>query len=64
MNSYLLVFAVLLITTGRLGDLYGRKRLFVIGDCASSPWLHWPAASRPVSVGSSASGLCRGWAAP
>ncbi len=31
MNAYLLVFAVLLITMGRLGDLYGRKRLFVIG---------------------------------
>ena len=33
MNAYLLVFAVLLITTGRLGDLYGRKLVFVIGLC-------------------------------
>jgi EmrB/QacA subfamily drug resistance transporter len=31
MNSYLLVFAVLLITTGRFGDLYGRKLIFIIG---------------------------------
>jgi len=30
-DSYLLAFAVLLITLGRLGDLYGRKRLFVTG---------------------------------
>jgi EmrB/QacA subfamily drug resistance transporter len=33
MNAYLLVFAVLLVTTGRFGDLYGRKRVFVIGLC-------------------------------
>jgi EmrB/QacA subfamily drug resistance transporter len=33
MNAYLLVFACSLITMGRLGDLYGRKRLFVIGTC-------------------------------
>ena len=31
MNAYLLVFAVSLITTGRLGDLYGRKRIFAMG---------------------------------
>ncbi len=33
MNAYLLAFAVSLITTGRLGDLYGRKLVFVIGLC-------------------------------
>jgi EmrB/QacA subfamily drug resistance transporter len=33
MNAYLLAFAVLLITTGRLGDLYGRKLIFVVGLC-------------------------------
>ena len=31
MNAYLLAFAVLLITSGRLGDLYGRKLMFMIG---------------------------------
>ena len=31
LNSYVLVYAVLLITAGRLGDLYGPKRLFLIG---------------------------------
>ncbi len=29
--GYGLAFAVLLVTGGRLGDLYGRKRLFIIG---------------------------------
>jgi len=33
MNAYLLMFAVLLITTGRLGDLYGRKVVFIVGLC-------------------------------
>ena len=31
MNAYLLTFAVLLITSGRLGDLYGRKAMFMAG---------------------------------
>ena len=30
-NVYVLVFAVLLLTLGKLGDLFGRKRLFLIG---------------------------------
>jgi EmrB/QacA subfamily drug resistance transporter len=30
-NAYILVYAVLLITAGRLGDLFGPKRLFLIG---------------------------------
>jgi MFS family permease len=30
-SIYSLVFAALLITLGRLGDLYGRKRLFLTG---------------------------------
>lgn len=29
--GYALTYAVLLITGGRLGDLYGRKRLFIVG---------------------------------
>src|SRR2546421_3410419 len=31
LNAYLLVYAVLLITCGRLGDLVGPRRLFIIG---------------------------------
>lgn len=30
-SGYMLAFAVLLVTGGRLGDLFGRKRVFVIG---------------------------------
>jgi EmrB/QacA subfamily drug resistance transporter len=30
-NAYVLVYAVLLITAGRLGDLYGPKQLFMVG---------------------------------
>src|SRR3954467_3662526 len=30
-NAYTLVLAVLLVTGGRLGDIFGRKRLFLIG---------------------------------
>jgi len=31
LNGYILVYAVLLITAGRLGDLYGPKQLFILG---------------------------------
>jgi EmrB/QacA subfamily drug resistance transporter len=31
MNAYILAFAVLLVTMGRFGDLWGRRRLFVGG---------------------------------
>ena len=30
-SAYLLSFAVLLVTGGRLGDIYGRRRVFVLG---------------------------------
>ena len=31
LNAYILVYAVLLITAGRLGDLYGQRNLFAAG---------------------------------
>jgi EmrB/QacA subfamily drug resistance transporter len=31
MNAYLLTIAVLVVTAGRLGDMFGRKRIFLIG---------------------------------
>src|SRR5919204_5477153 len=30
-NAYTLVFAVLLVTGGRLGDIFGRRRMFLFG---------------------------------
>jgi EmrB/QacA subfamily drug resistance transporter len=34
MNGYLLTIAVLVVTAGRLGDMFGRKRVFVAGTVA------------------------------
>ena len=31
LNAYMLVYAVLLITAGRLGDIFGQRRLFIVG---------------------------------
>lgn len=48
-NAYALVVAVLLVTSSRLGDIFGRKRIFSIGMgvfaagsllCALSPHIH------------------------
>jgi EmrB/QacA subfamily drug resistance transporter len=33
MNAYLLAITVFVVTAGRLGDMFGRKRLFLIGMC-------------------------------
>ncbi|AKG53080.1 hypothetical protein DGWBC_0395 [Dehalogenimonas sp. WBC-2] len=55
LNAYVLVFAVLLITLGRLGDLFGRKRFFVGGLilftsasllCGLAPSISWLVAAR------------------
>lgn len=48
LDSYILAYAVLLLSFGRLGDVFGRKRLFVTGMtiftaasglCAASAWI-------------------------
>ena len=63
-NVYTLVFAVLLLTMGKLGDLFGRKRLFMIGlavftlsslSCSLSPNLVVLILSRGIqAIGSAA----------
>jgi EmrB/QacA subfamily drug resistance transporter len=56
-NAYSLVLAVLLITCGRLGDLRGQRKLFIIGvalftlasaACGFSPTVGWLVAFRAV----------------
>ncbi|HEX8120811.1 MAG TPA: MFS transporter [Solirubrobacteraceae bacterium] len=56
-NAYTLAFGVLLVTGGRLGDLFGRRKLFLIGvmvfgassaAIAVSPTLTWLAIGRAV----------------
>lgn len=48
LDSYILTYAVLLLSFGRLGDIYGRKRFFMIGMavftaasvlCGASEWI-------------------------
>ncbi|XUW99389.1 MAG: MFS transporter [Dehalogenimonas sp.] len=55
LNAYVLVFAVLLITMGRLGDMFGRKRLFTGGLalftgasllCGLAPGIEWLVTAR------------------
>ena len=41
-SGYALAFAIGLITGARLGDRYGRKRLFVIGSVGLRRWHRWP----------------------
>src|SRR3712207_5739612 len=54
-NAYTLSFAVLLVTGGRLGDIFGRRRVFLIGvvifaaasaTIGFAPTEHWLVASR------------------
>src|SRR5918996_709664 len=56
-NAYTLTFAVLLVTGGRLGDIFGRRRVFLIGvvifalasaTIGLAPTEGWLVASRAV----------------
>lgn len=47
--GYTLAFALGLITGGRLGDVYGRRRMFLLGVCGFTPYpcsAAWPGAPR------------------
>jgi hypothetical protein len=58
--SYVLAFASLLLLFGRLGDVFGRRRLFVWG-LRSSRRPPWRRPSRPPSGLLWARGWRRGW---
>lgn len=56
LDAYILIFAVLLLTTGRLGDLLGRRRLFVIGVAVFTVASALCAAAGPASEALGVSG--------
>ena len=62
-NAYLLTFGGFLLLGGRLGDLFGHRRLFLRAS-ASSPPPRSPADSRRPRGCSSRRGRCRASAAP
>jgi EmrB/QacA subfamily drug resistance transporter len=49
-NAYLLVIAVLVVTAGRLGDMFGRRRLFVAGLVVFSAGLVLAALAPSIEV--------------
>ncbi len=61
-NAYLLAAAIALVPAGRAADIYGRRRIFILGNltftaasllCAAAPDLHWLIAARVIQgVGS------------
>ena len=62
--AYPLAFAVALITGSRMGDLWGRKRLFVVGLVAFTAHVGG-VRPRAVTRGArAASGPCRDWPPP
>ena len=48
-NAYTLTFAVLLVTGGRLGDIFGRRRMFLFGVVVFGALERWRSASRPAT---------------
>ena len=59
LNAYVMVFAVLLITMGRLGDMFGRRKLFTDGLilftgasllCGLAPSIQWLVAARALQA--------------
>ena len=61
--GYQLSYAVFIITATRLADLYGRKRIFLLG-VPCSPWPRWPARCRRTRAASSARASSRAWGRP
>ena len=44
--AYMISSTVLVLFAGRLSDLFGRKRAYVLGSCCSG-WRRWAPASPP-----------------
>jgi MFS family permease len=61
-TGYALAFGSLLLLGGRLGDLYGRRRIFMIGPSSSSPSPLCSAAWRRASRCYSPLAHFRAWA--
>jgi MFS family permease len=62
-NAYMLTFGGFLLLSGRLGDLFGNKRVFLGASYHSAQPASHAASPRALSFLSSAA-PCRGWAAP
>jgi EmrB/QacA subfamily drug resistance transporter len=59
-NAYTLAFAVLLVTGGRLGDIFGRRRMFLFGVVAfglSSAFIGFSQSSAWLVAGRAAQGI-------
>ncbi len=59
-NAYTLSFAVLLVTGGRLGDIFGRRRMFLLGVIAfglSSAFIGFSQSSAWLVAGRAAQGI-------
>jgi MFS family permease len=63
LNGSLLPLAGLLVLGGRLGDLLGRRRVFVVGR-SCSPWRPLSVVRRRVSLFCSLRGSRRVWVGP
>jgi len=59
-NAYMLTYGGFLLLGGRLGDLYGQRRLFLLAP-RSSPWRRWRAGWRARRACSWLRERSRGW---
>lgn len=66
-SGYATAYAVMLVTGGRLGDLYGRRNVFLIGMAgfaASSALCGWAPSPKTLVVGRVLQGVCAAIMAP
>ena len=63
-NAYSIAFAGFMLLGGRAGDLYGRKRMFLVGLGLFTAGLAGGRAGPGGLAAAAARGPCRGWARP